>query len=316
MTQQINIRPLLATDLDDADRITRVAFGTFNGVPAPPSYMGDAQMVRTRWQANPDWAFGLEVDGRLVGANFAARWGSFGFFGPLAIDPEYWGMGLAGHLIEPALKMFSDWGVSLSALFTFSHSVKHLTLYHKHGFRARSLVLIMEKPVAGDDMAPVDKKEFSHLTKELRNQALEDCRQLAESIYKGLDLSHEIKSVWQQNLGDTLLTYHQGQLCGFAICHTGAGSEAGSGNTYLKFAAAAAGPGAPERFGQLLGACENYARQAGALKLTAGINVGRQRAYEQLLQMGFSLFRSGVAMHQPNQPGFCTPDDFVIDDWR
>jgi hypothetical protein len=49
----VRVRPLVAGDLDEADRIFRVAFGTFLGVPEPERFFGDVDMVRTRWRADP-----------------------------------------------------------------------------------------------------------------------------------------------------------------------------------------------------------------------------------------------------------------------
>jgi hypothetical protein len=57
----VRVRPLVAGDLDEADRICRVAFGTFVGAPQPESFFGDADMVRTRWQAAPGAALAAEV---------------------------------------------------------------------------------------------------------------------------------------------------------------------------------------------------------------------------------------------------------------
>ena len=36
----VRVRPLAAEDLDEADRICRVAFGTFVGVPEPERFFG------------------------------------------------------------------------------------------------------------------------------------------------------------------------------------------------------------------------------------------------------------------------------------
>ena len=47
------VNPLPATDLTEADRIFRVAFGTFLGLPNPMEFFGDADYVRTRWAADP-----------------------------------------------------------------------------------------------------------------------------------------------------------------------------------------------------------------------------------------------------------------------
>ena len=84
---EVRVRPLIDGDLDEADRIFRVAFGTFLGAPEPEGFFGDADYVRTRWRADPGAALAAELDGGLAGSNFAANWGSVGFFGPLTIAP-------------------------------------------------------------------------------------------------------------------------------------------------------------------------------------------------------------------------------------
>src|SRR4051794_31195219 len=86
----VSIRPLREDELGDADRIARLAFGTFLGLPDPLDFMGDADYVRTRWRADPATALAAELDGKLVGSNFVANWGSVGFFGPLSVHPDLW----------------------------------------------------------------------------------------------------------------------------------------------------------------------------------------------------------------------------------
>lgn len=58
---EIAIRPLDGRDVAEADRIFRVAFGTFLGLPEPASFMGDADLVGTRWWATPSAAFGATL---------------------------------------------------------------------------------------------------------------------------------------------------------------------------------------------------------------------------------------------------------------
>jgi predicted N-acetyltransferase YhbS len=104
----IQIRPLRAEELTEADRIVRLAFGTFIGLPEPQSFMADAAYVRSRWIMDPSAAFAAEVDGSLAGSNFAANWGSVGFFGPLSIRPDLWDRKIGQKLMEPVLDCFSD----------------------------------------------------------------------------------------------------------------------------------------------------------------------------------------------------------------
>jgi hypothetical protein len=50
----ISIRPLREEDLPVADRLFRLAFGTFLGLPDPMAFAGDAEYVRSRWRADPE----------------------------------------------------------------------------------------------------------------------------------------------------------------------------------------------------------------------------------------------------------------------
>ena len=143
----VRVRPLAAEDLDEADRICRVAFGTFLGVSEPEKTFGDADMVRTRWRAEPGAALAADAGGRLAGSNFAANWGSVGFFGPLTVAPEYWDRAIAQRLLDATMDLFAAWGTRHAGLFTFAQSAKHVGLYQKYGFWPRFLTAIMSSPV-------------------------------------------------------------------------------------------------------------------------------------------------------------------------
>ena len=105
------IRPLAQSDLESADRVMRMAFGTVFGLPDPMQVFGDADYVYSRFAAAPESAFAAELDGEVVGSNFATRWGSFGFFGPLSVRPDLWDRGIAQQLMEPVMDLFRTWSV-------------------------------------------------------------------------------------------------------------------------------------------------------------------------------------------------------------
>src|SRR2546429_9618461 len=87
----VTVRPLRESDLAEADRIMRLAFGTFLGLADPAGFMGDADYVRTRWAADPTAALAAEVGGRLAGPNFVTPGGPGGFLGPPPPAPGPWG---------------------------------------------------------------------------------------------------------------------------------------------------------------------------------------------------------------------------------
>jgi GNAT superfamily N-acetyltransferase len=314
-TADVLVRPLTDADLDEADRICRVAFGTFVGAPEPERFFGDADPVRTRWTADPAGALAAEVDGRLVGSNFATNWGSVGFFGPLTVAPEYWDRAIAQRLLDSTMELFASWGTRHAGLFTFAHSAKHVGLYQKYGFWPRFLTAIMSKAVEpGPVPGPVST--LSSVPGRDLPGVIGAVADLTGSVYPGLDIRVEINSVLTQKLGDTVLVSDGAGLQAGGVCHIGAGSEAGGGACYIKFGAVRPGPDAARGFGLLLDACQGLAAQRGASVLAAGANAGCDRAWTALAARGFRPGMQGVAMHRPNDAGYHTSATYVIDDWR
>lgn len=311
----ISIRPLEERDLAAADRIFRLAFGTFLGLPDPMTFGGDSDHVATRWRTDPSATIAAEQDGELVGSNFASRWGSFGFFGPLSVRPDLWNKGVAQHLLRRTMELFEDWKTSHLGLFTFPQSPKHIGLYQRFGFSARFLTPLMSKPV-GTSPRTVEWSRFSDVPADHREGCLRACRDLTDAIFRGLDLEREIRAVDRHGLGDTILVRDRGDLVGFAVCHSGPGTEAGSGTCYVKFGAVRPGSDAPTLFGTLLDACEHFATTRGLRKIDAGVNMARQEAYRIMLERGFRTLLQGVAMHRPNEEGFNRPGVYALDDWR
>jgi hypothetical protein len=349
----VSIGPLEENDLPEADRIYRLAFGTFIGLPDPMTCFGDANYISTRFHADPSAAYGAKVidddgdsnvddDGKLVGSNFTTNWGSVGFFGPLTVHPEYWSKGVAKSLLKPTMQLFSKWNTKHAGLFTFAHSPKHVSLYQKFGFWPYFLTAIMSKDVSSIIDKKTNKKnknkvglkwsKYSEVHKEEEQQEgdlLNACSMLTNSIYDGLDLRVEIISVIKQRLGDIVLVWddedsngthnNDKKLVAFGICHCGKGTEAGSNTCYIKFAAVQPrGTAAADEsnFQRLLDACESFSSEQGLSRLVAGANTARQQAYAKMLTNRFRIDILGIAMQKGNDVGYNRPDVYIIDDWR
>lgn len=305
------VRPLAEADLAAADRVLRSAFETFVGVP---NLFGDADYVHTRYRAAPDAALMAELEGELVGSNFLTRWGSFGFFGPLSVRPDLWDQGVAGRLLDPTVELLDRWGVSHAGLFTFANSPKHVALYTRYGFWPQSLTFVGAAPVPNAPVVP-RYDLFSAASPSEKRTLLDRAADVTETLLDGLDVRREIEAVDAQRLGDTLLLVED-DLAGFAVCHTGPGTEAGSGTCYVKFAAVRTGRSSAATFGRLLDSCFAYAARRGAAVLIAGSNAARVDACQALVSRGFRTRLQGVAMQRDNHTGFNRPDVFAIDDWR
>jgi len=310
----VSVRPLEEGDLDAADRIMRLAFGTFLGLPDPSTMFGDAEIVRTRFLAAPDCAWAAEVGGEVVGSVFACRWGTFGFFGPLTTHPDVWDRGVGGRLVTPVLEAFERWELRQAGLFTFPDSPKHVGLYQRHGFWPRFLTPLTAKPVTG---AAGEYTTFSQVSDDGRAAVLEEIRRLTDTVFPGLDVEREILACDAQRLGDTVLIHDGDRLAGIAVCHCGAGSEAGSGACFVKFGAVRHGAASAGRFERLLDACEAFAAAADLDRLVAGVNTGRLDAYRRMLARGFRTQRLGLSMRwRPDGPDYDGPEHYVIDDLR
>jgi GNAT superfamily N-acetyltransferase len=269
---QVTIRPLAETDLADADRIFRLAFGTFLALPDPMSFSGDAQIMRSRWLADPSAAFAAYIGHELVGSSFAAKWGSFGVFGPVTVRPDLWDKGIARRRLEAAIARFADWQTKQLGLVTFPWSAQHVALYQKYGFWPQYLTPVMSKPV---ESAPHAREWicYSDLPADARSHCLRECADLTDTIFSGLDLRREITALLDQGIGETILIRERDALVGFAVCHMGKGSEAETATTtYVKFAAVRSGPDAPRHFADLLDACESLAAPRGATQVLSAVN--------------------------------------------
>jgi GNAT superfamily N-acetyltransferase len=295
---KVAVRALVETDLEAADRVFRLAMGTEFGLPEPAAFRGDSDLVKTRWRADPSAGLGAFRGDELIGSSFAARWGSFGVFGPITVRPDCWGQGVGQRLLEPSIRQ--------SGLFTFPHSPKHVALYQRFGFWPQCLTAVMSKAVE----APRERGQWS--TCAASPASLRECAGLTGEIFPGLDVQREILAIRDQGLGETVLLPDGA----FAACHIGKGSEAGSGVTFVKFGAVRPGRDASSLFDRLISACEALAAERGSSKLIAGVNTARHRAYRRMAQLGFRTFLHGVAMQRPNETGYNRADCLALDDWR
>ncbi len=266
--QLIKVGALKESELPEANRIFRLAFGTFLGLPDPMDFMKDRSLVEPRWHSRHVKTLAARDGERLIGTNMLTRWGSFGFFGPLTVLPEYWNRGVAQRLLEATVKTFDAWGLKQTALFTFAHSPKHVGLYQKFGYWPEYLTALMvyspKTEAAAQSKGAQRIAMLSMLPKSQRDEAIEACVRITHKIDKGLDLSAEIRAALTQQVGEVVLTYTRGVLDGFAICMHGLGSEGGEKACYVKFAATRSGAGAGERFERLLDGCDALALSRGA----------------------------------------------------
>jgi GNAT superfamily N-acetyltransferase len=308
----IDIRPMQQSDVEAAERVFRLAFGTRFRLPDPMTFRGDGAMIGPRFAANPATALVAADSGRIVGGALGMDWGSVLIVGPVFVDPAAAGRGIARTLVARMIELPVSQRKTFIGLFTFPESATHLRLYESLGFVPQLLTPVMSKDVRPAKSGGV---LYSSLSAKQQDAALDRCKTVTAALLPGLDLSREIRGLASLRLGETvLLDGGDAGADGFVVCHIGAGSEASSGNMLVKFAAV--GRNARDDFARLLGHCEALAARTGAMRIAAGINVGRSEAYRLMQDLGYRAGLVGVAMLRPAGPGYNRPDIFAIDDWR
>ncbi len=313
--QSVQIGALREDELEEAGRVVRVAFGTFLSLPNPMEFMSDRDFVTPRWRARNTKLLAARDNGKLIGSNMATRWGSFAFFGPLTVLPEYWNRGVAQQLLAATMKVFDRWGVRRSALFTFPHSPRHVGLYQKFGYWPGSLTALMKRAPAPPEWALVGGVKvpvlLSSLSKKEQELAIAACAKLTNTLERGLDLGDEMRAVIAQRIGEVVLIEGRRTLDAFAVCMHGAGSEGGQKTCYVKFAAARSG----ERFERLLDAIDALALAQGS-EVEAGVSMACKDAFERMRAHGYRVVTNGVAMQKPHGDGFNRAAAYVLNDWR
>ena len=260
-------------------------------------------------------AFGATIEGNLVGSNFATKWGSVGFFGPITVRPDLQERGIAQALLARTMEQFDAWETRHVGLFTFPHSAKHIGLYQKYGFYARFLTAIMSAPVGRRPSTAAGWSRFSDLNVAQQNEALLACQDIADTLYPGLDLTEEIRATQAQGLGDTVLLDGTGgirrSLC-VTMGHAAKLVPTPALLNSVRFARERRrstiifGYSTHARSWRSRLACQRFSRS----------NMARHEAYRHLVSHGFCTEILGVSMHRHNDPGYCRPGVYVIDDWR
>lgn len=312
----IDIHRMQSSEVADAERIFKIAFATYLEMPDPATLMTGRDLFQMRYESDPRGALCATRDGVVVGSNIIADWGSFGWFGPLTVDPSAWGTGVAQKLLEATNAVFDERSVRSAALYTFSDSGKHLALYQRFGYWPRGLTAIQQKPVDPARTSASSAIAFSTLNAREQGAQLAAARGLCEALFPGLDVTREIRTVLACRLGETLLLWRHEGLAAVAICHFGARSEAPPDGCYVKFAAVRPGPDAGADFSSLLDSVEGLAIAHSLKVIEAGTNFERIGATNELRARGFRITSCGVRMVRGEYPDYTKPDVFAIDDLR
>jgi len=87
----------------------------------------------------------LEKDGAAAGWAMVHAWGTLGWVGPVAVDPEVQGLGLGKVLVTWCLEKLGGVGCTTVGLETWAQAADNVGLYLKQGFGIGPLICLVEK---------------------------------------------------------------------------------------------------------------------------------------------------------------------------
>lgn len=184
-----------------------------------------------------------EEGGKVIGFNFIHIWGSFAWFGPLGVHPEYKNKGIGKALVKETIKILrEDYKVSTIGLNTMPESQYNVGFYMSLGFTPLKLSLSLKKqldylitsePIA---LKKYDVKEID-IREEINYLALrEDLNILSREIIDNFDLTSELQLIRNKAFGTILKLEENNTTRGIIICYTKSIREGYSKNLQIKLA--------------------------------------------------------------------------------
>ena len=212
----IIIRTAKPADAGACGDIAYRAFGTLadrHNFPRPYPSAEVAIGLLSKVLANPGF-YGVvaEIDGRIVGSNFADRRSSIAGIGPITVDPEVQSRGIGRTLMQAALDYLTERKFAGIRLVQAAFNTHSLCLYATMGFQVRE-PLVMQGPALnmsfpGHDVRPATETDIAACN------IL--CRQ-AHGFDRGLELREAVAAQ------SAKVVEHLGRISGYA---TGMGSAA------------------------------------------------------------------------------------------
>ena len=184
-----------------------------------------------------------EVNNRVVGFNFIHSWGSFAWFGPFGVHPEYQGKGIGKAIINHTIKILKeDYKVSTIGLNTMPESQYNVGFYMNLGFTPLKLSLNLKRQLDSSDRPQLTySKKYSvneiDISDEKNNLILkENLKSMSNEMFNNFDLTSEFHLVRHETFGTILELKACEKIHGIIICHTKSIREDSLKNLQIKLA--------------------------------------------------------------------------------
>jgi GNAT superfamily N-acetyltransferase len=283
-------------DLDDVLDVTNAAFTDLvermsGRRPSDPLF--SSLMCRYRLALDHDGCHVAVADGMVVGANFSVLRGTLGWFGPLAVSPEFQGAGIAQQLVAECMRSADARGVTLMGLETLANSSQHIHLYVKLGFRP-SWIGVNYHGEARESELPAEIETKSPAPN-------------LDYLYPGFEASKDVVTTRSSAAG-VALTYGEG----IAVCHTENTLWVDPATAYVPLIVA------PDRktFDVLLRGVEAVAKSQGMTAVSTQVPGSSWATQEALLERGYRPGGAALRMKRGERPDYDSGPAYYCDDWH
>lgn len=155
--------------------------------------------------------------GDIVAFNMVHHSDAEGWMGPLVVRTDLQGHGAGKEVVERGIAWLRQKGARVIGLETMPRTMDNIGFYSGLGFVPGRLTITLTLDAKSSDV-PVEL--LGRASVQERDEEMSRVRALVSRVAPGYDFTREIALTDSLSLGDTLLLKEDGELVGFALCHT------------------------------------------------------------------------------------------------
>ena len=246
----------------------------------------------------------------IVAFNIAHLSGVEGGMGPLAVRPDWQGAGLGKEIVRGGIDWLRTAGARTIGLETMPRTMDNIGFYSGLGFLPGRLTITLTLDAGPLGHGP---NLLGRLPARDKDDAIDECRALTDTLAPGLDFTREIALTDQLALGDTVLLRERGRLVGFALCHTAPLVEGRVREEMRVLKLVLEREADLTRLAEVL---VDYARRSGTRRVALRVQTAFLAAYQALMGMGARVRWTDLRMTLADTPETLPKQGVVWSNWE
>lgn len=304
------IRSMKFEDIEQIKEIDKLCFKTEN--------KRSSASIEGYIEASNNASIVCELDNKIVGYNFIHLWGTFAWFGPFGVHPEYQGNGIGKALIEHTIKILKeDYNASTIGLNTMPESSYNVGFYMNMGFSPLKLTLSLKKDLNALTSLPIsnfysvnevnitNENDYSNLKSNLKT--------LSDKAFKNFDLTSELHLIKNKGFGTAFELKAGDSVHGIAICYTKPIRESINENLQIKLAIIDSSVDYKAAIDSIINTCTNYAKNIGYKNILIDCNTYNTEICNYLISKhNFKICHNLVMLLMGNDNPFDSKDVLLL----